>query len=234
MTSDIALNHTREGLARLIDHTLLRADATQTDILKLCDEAAASGFAAVCVNPAWVVTAVRRLAGTPVMVCTVAGFPLGASTTETKRAETVDAITNGAREIDVVMNIGALKSGDLALVAREFGVLAEVCHAAGAQLKTILEMALLTEDEKATASRLAKEAGADYVKTSTGFGPSGATVNDVALMRRVVGPELGIKAAGGIRTLETLRAMVTAGATRIGTSSGLAILKEAQSPTPKA
>jgi deoxyribose-phosphate aldolase len=226
MTSDTDPNHTRDAVARLIDHTLLRADATPAEIARLCDEAAGNGFVAVCVNPAWVSLAVRRLAGTSVTVCTVAGFPLGATTTEVKRVEALDAIANGAREIDVVMNIGALKSGDTALVAREFGVLAEVCHAAGATLKTILEMALLNEDEKATASRLAKDAGADYVKTSTGFGPGGATVADVALMRRVVGPAMGLKAAGGIRTLDALQAMVAAGATRIGTSSGLAILAE--------
>lgn len=226
MASRTDPDNTREAVARLIDHTLLRADATHAGIVRLCEEAAGSGFVAVCVNPAWVPLAVRRLAGTPVTVCTVAGFPLGAATTEVKRVEALDAIASGAREIDVVMNIGALKSGDTALVAREFGVLAEVCHAAGATLKTILEMALLNEEEKAAASKLAKDAGADYVKTSTGFGPGGATVADVALMRRVVGPAMGLKAAGGIRTLEALQAMVGAGATRIGTSSGLAILAE--------
>jgi deoxyribose-phosphate aldolase len=226
MASNIDSHHTREGVARLIDHTVLRADAMHADIVRLCGEAAGSGFAAVCVNPTWVSLAVRRLAGTQVAVCTVVGFPLGATTTEVKRVEALDAIANGAREIDMVMNIGALKSGDTALIAREFGVLAEVCHGAGATLKTILEMALLSEAEKATASRLAKEAGADYVKTSTGFGPGGATVADVALMRRIVGPEMGLKAAGGIRTLEAVHAMVAAGATRIGTSSGVAILAE--------
>ena len=178
------------------------------------------GFASVCVNPYWVHVVAAELAGSPVKVCTVVGFPLGASATETKAAEAACAIRCGAQEIDMVINIGALCSGDFATVGSDISAVAEVCHRAGAIVKVILETALLTDEQKVTACKLASKAGADFVKTSTGFGPGGATVADVRLMRQAVGPSIGVKASGGVRTIEDLNAMVAAGATRIGTSSG--------------
>jgi deoxyribose-phosphate aldolase len=213
-------------LAALIDHTLLKPDATRADIERLCREAAEFGFATVCLNPTWVAFAADRLRGTSVRVCTVVGFPLGASTSAVKHYETQRAIADGATEIDMVINVGALKSGDDAFVQRDIAAVTDVCCQAEVVSKVIIEAAYLTDDEKVRACILAKAAGADFVKTSTGFGPSGATVADVALMRRVVGPEMGVKAAGGVRTLETLKAMVAAGATRIGASASVAILKE--------
>jgi len=215
-------------IARLIDHTLLKPDATQDQIAQLCYEARKYGFAAVCVNPTYVRLCAQLLKGSPVHVCTVVGFPLGATPPEVKAYEAQQAIDDGATEVDMVINIGALKSKDYALVERDIATVARTCHAGGAILKVIIEAALLTDDEKVIACQLAKSAGADYVKTSTGFGPGGATVHDVELMRRAVGPELGIKAAGGIRSYEEARAMVAAGATRIGASAGVKIVQEAK------
>ena len=216
-----------EGVASLIDHTLLKPDASRRDIEELCREAATFHFATVCVNPTWVALAAQRLAGTAVGVCAVVGFPLGATTSDVKGYETRRAIFDGAREIDMVINVGALKSGDLRTVERDIEAVTAPCRECGAVSKVIIEAALLTDEEKATACTLAKAAGADYVKTSTGFGPGGATAADVALMRRVVGPEMGVKAAGGVRDLEGLKAMVAAGATRVGASAGVKIVKQA-------
>ena len=215
-------------VAGLIDHTLLKPDATQDQIAQLCYEAQKHGFAAVCVNPSYVKLCSQLLKGTPVHVCTVVGFPLGATPPEVKAYEAQQAMDDGATEVDMVINIGALKSKDYALVERDIATVARTCHTGGAILKVIIEAALLTDEEKVIACQLAKAAGAEYVKTSTGFGPGGATVHDVELMRRVVGPEMGIKAAGGIRTYEDTKAMVTAGATRIGASAGVKILQQAK------
>ncbi len=203
------------GVASMIDHTLLKPDATRKDIEALCREAAEYKFASVCVNPTWVAACAALLQGSGVKVCSVVGFPLGATTPDTKHYETRRAIFDGAREIDMVINIGALKSGDLRVVERDIEAVTFPCREAGVLNKVIIEAALLTDDEKITASTLAKAAAADYVKTSTGFGPGGATVADVMLMRRVVGEEMGVKAAGGVRDLEGLKAMVAAGAVRI-------------------
>ena len=216
----------------MIDHTLLKADATRTEIESLCREAAQFKFATVCVNPAWVATAARLLTGSGVGVCSVVGFPLGATTPDVKGYETRRAIYDGAREIDMVINVGALKSGDLRVVERDIEAVAATCRDCGVLSKVIIEAALLTDDEKVTACTLAKAAGADYVKTSTGFGPGGATAADVALMRRVVGAEMGVKAAGGVRDLDGLRAMVAAGATRVGASAGVKIVQQARGETP--
>lgn len=213
------------AVAALIDHTLLKPEATEADIVKLCQEASRYGFASVCVNPYWVAKAAAELAGTPVKVCTVAGFPLGASCTETKVAEAEAAIRAGAGEVDMVMNVGALRSGDLDRVRLDIAAVAQTCHTHKAILKVILETALLDDNQKAAACALAKLAKADYVKTSTGFGPSGATVHDVALMRLAAGPELGVKASGGIRSLEDVRKMAAAGATRIGASASVRIIE---------
>jgi deoxyribose-phosphate aldolase len=216
-------------IASLIDHTILRPDATRAEVVKVCQEARKYQFASVCVNPYWVPLVAAELAGSPVKVCTVVGFPLGATTTESKIAETEAALRVGAQEIDMVMNIGALRSGDQETVKQDIQGVAEATHRAGAILKVILETALLDDNQKATACTLAKLAGADFVKTSTGFGPSGATAHDVALMRMVVGPWRGVKASGGIRTLEDLQKMAAAGATRIGASASVKIV-EATSP----
>jgi deoxyribose-phosphate aldolase len=215
-------------VAALIDHTLLRPEATRRDIEALCREAAEFRFATVCVNPTWVSTAAGRLAGSGVGVCSVVGFPLGASTSDTKAFEARRAIFDGAREIDMVINLGALKSGDLRMVERDIEGVISPCRDCGIVSKVIIEAALLTDDEKVTACTLAKAAGAHYVKTSTGFGPGGATPGDVALMRRVVGAEMGVKAAGGVRDLAALKALVAAGATRVGASAGVKIVQEAQ------
>ena len=215
------------GIAALIDHTLLKADATRQQIDDLCREAARFKFATVCVNPTWVATCARLLQGSGVLVCSVVGFPLGATTADVKGYETQRAIFDGAREIDTVINVGALKSGDLRVVEKDIESVVAPCRACGALSKVIIEAALLTDDEKVTACTLAKAAGADYVKTSTGFGPGGATVADVALMRRVVGADMGVKAAGGVRDLESVRAMIAAGATRVGASAGVKIVQQA-------
>ncbi len=223
---------TREALAARIDHTLLRPEATPGDIDRLCEEALRYGCAAVCVNPIYVARAAARLAGTPVKVATVVGFPLGASLTAIKVAEATLALSQGAREIDMVLPIGLLKAGEIDTVRADLQAVVTVCHAAGALCKVILETALLTAEEKVLAARLAVEAGADFVKTSTGFGPGGATVDDVALLRRVVGPSIGVKAAGGIRTAEQAIAMLEAGASRLGTSATVAILEALPSASP--
>src|SRR5215468_410606 len=195
------------GVAGMIDHTLLKPDATRSDIEKLCREAAQFHFATVCVNPAWVSMAARLLRGSGVGVCSVVGFPLGATTPDVKHYETRRAIFDGAREIDMVINIGALKSGDLRTVERDIEAVTTPCRDCGVLSKVIIEAAFLSDDEKVTACTLAKAAGADYVKTSTGFGPGGATAADVALMRRIVGADMGVKAAGGVRDFEGMQAM---------------------------
>ena len=216
------------GVAAMIDHTLLKADATRANIEELCREAAQFKFATVCVNPTWVAVAARLLAGSGVRVCSVVGFPLGATTADVKGYETRRAIFDGAREIDMVINVGALKSGDLRVVECDIESVTTPCRDGAALSKVIIEAALLTDDEKVTACTLAKAAGADYVKTSTGFGPGGATAADVALMRRVVGAEMGVKAAGGVRDLEGMKAMIAAGATRVGASAGVKIVQQAR------
>ena len=221
----------------LIDHTLLKADATRVEIEKLCREAREFGFATVCINPTWVATAARLLRGSPVGVCTVVGFPLGATTTDVKQYETRRVIYDGATEVDMVINVGALKSGDLGLVERDIAAVVSACRECRVLSKVIIEAALLTDEEKVTACALAKAAGADYVKTSTGFGPGGATVADVELMRRVVGPDIGVKAAGGVRDYQALKNLVTAGASRVGASAGVKIVQESKgggSPAPSA
>ncbi len=213
------------SIASLIDHTLLRADATRDDIIKVSREARKYSFASVCVNPYWVPVVAAELAGSPVKVCTVIGFPLGATSTESKVAETEAALRVGAQEIDMVQNIGALRSGDYDAVKSDIAAVVEVSHRAGAIVKVILETALLDDNQKTMASMLAKSAHADFVKTSTGFGPSGATAHDVELMRAAVGPEMGVKASGGIRTLDDVKKMAAAGATRIGASASVKIVE---------
>ncbi|PTM59494.1 deoxyribose-phosphate aldolase [Desmospora activa DSM 45169] len=213
---------TQQDLASLIDHTLLKPEATAEQIDRLCQEAAVHHFASVCVNPTWVARAAQRLEGTDVKVCTVVGFPLGASHTEIKAVETKRAIQDGAQEIDMVMNIGALKSGDLEAVRRDITAVVEAAD--GVLVKVILETGLLSADEIRIASEQAKAAGAHFVKTSTGFGNGGATVEAVALMRQTVGPDLGVKASGGVRDRKTAEAMIRAGATRIGASASIAIV----------
>jgi deoxyribose-phosphate aldolase len=220
-------------LARLIDHTLLKPEASEADVRKLCAEARQYGFATVCVNPTWVSLCAAELQGTPVKVCTVAGFPLGATLASVKIFEAEQAVKLGATEVDMVINVGALKSGHYERVEQEIRGLAEACHRGGTLLKVIIEAALLTDQEKVIASRLAKSAGADFVKTSTGFGPGGATAHDVELMRLVVGPEMGVKAAGGIRSYEDFQKMLAAGATRIGASASVKILREAAGEVPR-
>lgn len=215
--------------AKLIDHTLLKPEATDEDIKRLCDEAARYGFASVCVNPTWVRAAACNLHGSGVPVCTVIGFPLGATLSDVKAYEARRAILDGAREVDMVINVGALKSGDDCLVEHDIHMVVEVAHEYDATCKVIIETALLTDDEKVRACQAARKAGADFVKTSTGFSKGGATVADVALMRRTVGPDLGVKASGGVKGLEDARKMVEAGATRIGASVGVQIAQEAAS-----
>ena len=212
------------SLASRIDHTLLRADASAAEIDQLCVEALEYRFAAVCVNGVWVARCAQRLAGSSIPVCAVAGFPLGAMASAAKLFEARRALEDGAREIDVVQNIGALKSGDHTLVQSELAELAQLCQRSGALLKVILETALLSDAEKVHACELARAAGAGFVKTSTGFSKSGATVHDVQLMRRAVGPAMGVKASGGVRDAASARAMLEAGATRLGTSASVAIV----------
>ncbi len=218
-----------DSLARVIDHTLLKPEATAQQIAQLCAEAAEHHFASVCVNPWYVRLAADLLAATDdVAVCTVVGFPLGATTPQVKVFETLQAIADGATEIDMVLNIGALKSRRYDAVARDIRGVVVAAHDAGALVKVIIEAALLSREEKIAACLLAKAAEADFVKTSTGFGPGGATVEDVALMRAVVGEAMGVKAAGGIRTYEQARAMLAAGANRLGASAGVKIVAEAR------
>ena len=228
LTSTLGNVNIASDIAKFIDHTLLKPDASQDQIAQLCYEARKHGFAAVCVNPAYVKLCAQLLQGSDVHVCTVVGFPLGATPPEVKAYEAQQAIDDGATEVDMVINIGALKSKDYALVERDIASVARTSHAGGAVLKVIIEAALLTDEEKVIACQLAKAAGADYVKTSTGFGPGGATLHDVALMRHSVGPEMGVKAAGGIGTFEAAKEMVAAGATRIGASAGVKIVQQAQ------
>ncbi len=213
------------NLAKMIDHTLLKPDATQQEIAQLCFEARKYGFASVCVNPTWVGLCAQLLQGSQVKVCSVIGFPLGATAPEVKAFEANNAIDHGAVEIDMVINIGALKARDLELVAKDIRGVVYAAHARGAIVKVILETALLNDEEKTIASLLSKEAGADFVKTSTGFAGGGATVHDVALMRKAVGPEMGVKASGGVRTYEDAEKMIQAGATRIGASAGVKIIQ---------
>lgn len=210
-------------LNKYIDHTLLKPDASQEQIETLIEEAKKYDFASVCVNPTWVNFAAQALKGTDVKVCTVIGFPLGANTPELKAFETSDAIQNGANEVDMVINIGALKSRNFDLVERDIRAVVEA--AKGTLVKVIIETCLLTDDEKVKACQIAQKAGADFVKTSTGFSTGGATVADVALMRKTVGPDMGVKASGGARSYEDALAFIKAGATRIGASSGVAIME---------
>jgi deoxyribose-phosphate aldolase len=220
--------------ASLIDHTLLKPEATEGDIRRLCEEAAQFGFASVCVNPTWVRASACHLHGTQVPVCTVIGFPLGATLADVKAYEARRAIFDGAREVDMVINIGALKSGDDCAVEHDIRAVVEVAHEYNVVCKVIIETALLTDEEKVRASLAAKRAGADFVKTSTGFAKGGATVADIALMRQAVGPDLGVKASGGVKGLEDARKMVEAGATRIGASVGVKIAQEAGGARPTA
>jgi deoxyribose-phosphate aldolase len=213
------------SLAKMIDHTLLKPDATPDQAAQLCFEARKYGFASVCINPAWVKLCAQLLEGSPVKVCTVIGFPLGATAPEVKAFECRNAVEQGAAEIDMVINIGALKARDLELVAKDIRGVVSAAHAGGAIVKVIIEAALLTDEEKTIACLLSKEAGADFVKTSTGFASGGATVHDVSLMRRVVGPEMGVKAAGGVRTYADAESMIKAGATRVGASAGVKIIQ---------
>src|SRR3989442_10264076 len=214
-------------VARYIDHTLLKPEATRVEILKVCEEGVRFGFASVCINPIWVREAACALRASGVKVCTVIGFPLGANAPDTKSYEARRAIFDGASELDMVINIGALKSGDHDLVSRDIRSVVEVAHEVGYICKVIMETARLTDDEKVSACLIAKEAGADFVKTSTGFSKGGATAADVALMRRVVGGEMGVKASGGVRDLKQAQEMIQAGATRIGASVGVKIIQEA-------
>ena len=229
ITSTVGVIPEDKSLAKTIDHTLLKPDATADKIAQLCFEAKKYGFASVCVNPSYVKLCADLLKDTDVKVCTVIGFPLGATSTEVKAFETKNALENGATEIDMVINIGALKAGDNKLVARDIREVVKAAHSAGALVKVIIETALLTDEEKTIACLLAKEAGADFVKTSTGFSSGGATVHDIALMRRAVGPDIGVKAAGGIHSHEEAEQMIAAGATRIGASAGIKII-QADSP----
>ncbi|PFE49197.1 deoxyribose-phosphate aldolase [Bacillus cereus] len=211
------------NIAKLIDHTILKANTTKEDVMKVIEEAKEYKFASVCINPTWVKLAAKELAGHDVDVCTVIGFPLGASTTETKAFETKDAIAKGATEVDMVINVGALKDGDNEFVEKD---IYEVVQAAKgkALVKVIIETCLLTDEEKVRACELSVKAGADFVKTSTGFSTGGATAEDIALMRKTVGPNVGVKASGGVRTREDADKMVAAGASRVGASASVAIV----------
>jgi deoxyribose-phosphate aldolase len=230
MVSEAAPAMNWQAAAGMIDHTLLKPEASREQIEKLCREAARFDFASVCVNAYWIPVCAAILRPTPVKVCTVVGFPLGATLTNAKRLETIEALRLGADEIDMVMNVGAMKSGDHARVENDIRAIAEVTREAGALLKVIHENVLLTQEEKITACRLSLSAGADFVKTSTGFSSGGATVDDVALMRRTVGNLAGVKAAGGIRTAEQFLAMVAAGADRVGASASVAICRKLGAP----
>ena len=223
---------TPSEIAAVIDHTALKPDTTSAQIDRLCDEARQYAFASVCVNPTWVARCAERLSGSPVQVCTVVGFPLGATLSAVKAFEAGQAVAVGATEVDMVINVGRLKDGDYAAVYSDMAGVVEAAHAGGALVKVILEMCLLTTEEKIAGCVLAKAAGVDFVKTSTGFSSGGATLPDVALMRDVVGPELGVKAAGGVRNADDVRTMVAAGATRIGASAGVEIMQSESGPAP--
>ena len=216
-------------LNKYIDHTLLKADATQESIKELCRQAKEYDFMSVCINSSNIELAKEELKGTDVKICTVIGFPLGATTTESKVFETTDAIEKGADEVDMVLNIGALKSKNFDIVLRDISEVAKAAHNKGKILKVILETCLLEKDEIIKACQLSKEAGADFVKTSTGFSTGGAKEEDVALMRKTVGNLMGVKASGGIRTLEKARLMIENGATRLGVSAGVQIMEELES-----
>ena len=218
------------AVARLIDHTILKPEATRQEVLRICAEALEFEFASVCVNACYAPLVAAELRGSAVKVCTVAGFPLGATSTASKVAEALGSIKDGAQEIDMVLNIGALVGGEPSVVEADIKAVVQASHLHGAIVKVILETALLGDDQKILACRISQDAGADFVKTSTGFSKSGATVADIELMRRTVGSSMGVKASGGIRTLADLRAMVAAGATRIGASASVAILKETGAP----
>ena len=224
VASTLGMTPTDGSMAHMIDHTLLKPDATQDEVAQLAYEARKYKFASVCVNPSYVKLSAQLLKGSEVDVCTVVGFPLGATPTDVKVFEAQQAIREGATEIDMVINVGAVKSKDYELVEMDIASVARACHAGNAILKVIIEAALLTDEEKVVASQLSRIAGADFVKTSTGFGPGGATPEDVALMRRVVGPNIGVKAAGGIKTAEDARRMIEAGASRIGASASIKIV----------
>jgi deoxyribose-phosphate aldolase len=215
-------------IASYIDHTLLKPDASREDVLRLCSEAAQYHFKSVCVNPIWVAEAASALAGSGVLTCSVIGFPFGATTTAAKAFEAAGAVADGAAEIDMVIDIAAAKRGDRAALAADIAGVAQAVHDGGAILKVIIETSLLEDSEKVLACEAAAAAGADFVKTSTGFAGGGASVEDVALMRRTVGPDMGVKASGGIRSLADARAMIDAGATRLGASSGVAIVEGEQ------
>ncbi len=232
LTSTVGVIPPDLSMAGMIDHTLLKADATPDKVTQLCMEARKYNFASVCINPSYVKLCADLLRGSPVKVCCVVGFPLGATIPEVKVIETRMAIENGASEIDMVINIGALKARDSALVARDIRGVVTTAHAAGALVKVIIEACLLTDEEKVLACLLSKEAGADFVKTSTGFSTGGATVQDIILMRQTVGPEMGVKAAGGIHSREDAEKLVKAGATRIGASAGIKIVGAA-APEPQ-
>ncbi len=232
LTTRLGVKSVAADMASKIDHTLLKPQATEDQFRQLCAEARQFGFATVCVNPAWVPLCAQLLAGSPVKVCTVIGFPLGATLPEVKAFESQRCAALGAAELDMVINVGALKSRQYAVVEEDITAVVNAAHQLGASVKVIIEAAYLTDEEKVEACALSKAAGADYVKTSTGFGPSGATVEDVALMRRVVGPEMGVKAAGGIKTAEEAKAMIAAGATRIGASASVKIVGESEVEGP--
>lgn len=226
-TAKLGIGPVNPAVAHLIDHTLLKPEATIQQISQLCHEALLYNFASVCVNPTHVKLAAQLLQQADVKVCTVVGFPLGATSAQAKVFETEQALADGATEIDMVINIGALKSGDDALVERDIAGVVQAAHQRGAICKVIIETALLEDEEKVRACRLAKQAGADFVKTSTGFSGGGATIEDVRLMRQTVGPALGVKASGGIRSLSDAQNMIAAGATRLGASAGVKIIQEA-------
>lgn len=228
VTATLGVRPQNSSVARYIDHTLLKPDASQDQIAQLCYEARTYQFASVCVNPAHVKLSAQLLKDSNVDVCTVVGFPLGATPGTVKAYETQQAIRDGATEIDMVINVGALKSQDYATVKEDIGAVVRAAHAGNALVKVIIEAALLTDEEKVIASHLSKLAGADFVKTSTGFGPGGATAEDVVLMRQVVGPDIGVKAAGGVRNYADAQTMIAAGATRLGASAGVRIVKEAE------
>ncbi len=226
ISSHLGVTDVNQDIAGYIDHTLLKPEATTEQITQLCQEAMSFSFASVCVNPTHVRLCAQLLYGTSVKTCTVIGFPLGANTPETKAFETRQAINEGATEVDMVINIGALKSGDYALVERDIAMVTRTAHQSGAHCKVIIETSKLTDEEKIIACELSKSARADYVKTSTGFGGGGATVHDVALMRQVVGAEMGVKASGGVRTADDAKNLIAAGATRLGASAGIKIIQE--------
>ncbi|UXM93028.1 deoxyribose-phosphate aldolase [Paenarthrobacter sp. JL.01a] len=216
------------NIASYIDHTLLKPEASEADILKVCAEAVEYKFKSVCVNPVWVKTVAKALRGSGVLTCSVIGFPLGATPTDVKSFEARGAVLDGANEIDMVINMASARANDKGALVDDIRAVAETVHAGEAILKVIIETSMLTDEQKVIACEAAVEAGADFVKTSTGFNGGGATVEDVALMRKTVGPELGVKASGGVRSLADAQAMIAAGATRIGASSGIAIVKGEQ------